>query len=112
MIRIFIRLVLALGLSLAAAMPALARPLEAERAQGLVGDQADGYLGVISGGSPALKAQVAQINAARAQQYAEIAKQRGTSPTAVGVITGQTLYNETPHGQYFRDASGNWVRKP
>jgi uncharacterized protein YdbL (DUF1318 family) len=112
MIRIFIRLVLALGLSLAAAAPALAKPLEAERAQGLVGDQADGYLGIVSGGNPALQAQVAQINAARAQQYAEIAKQRNTTPTAVGAITGQTLYNETPSGQYFRDASGNWVRKP
>jgi uncharacterized protein YdbL (DUF1318 family) len=99
-------------MSLALILPAAARPLEAERAQGLVGDQADGYLGIVSGGTPALQAQVANINTARAQEYAQIAKQRGTTPTAVGAITGQTLYGQTPAGQYFRDASGNWIRKP
>lgn len=112
MTRFVTRMILALVLSLAAALPAMARPLEAERAQGLVGDQADGYLGVVTGGNPALQAQVAQINTQRAQQYAEIARQRGTSPAAVGAITGQTLYNETPKGQFFRDANGNWIRKP
>ena len=112
MTRILTRLAMALLLTFAAALPAAARPLEAERAQGLVGDQADGYLGIVTGGTPALQGQVAQINAARAQQYAEIAKQRGTTPTAVGAITGQTLYAQTPSGQYFKDANGNWVRKP
>jgi len=112
MIRSLIRLALALSLGFAFILPADARALETERAQGLVGDQADGYLGVVAGGSPTLQAEVANINAQRAREYAEIAKQRGISPAAVGAITGQTLYSETPSGQYFRDANGNWVRKP
>ena len=82
------------------------------RAQGLVGDQADGYLGIVSGASAALQGQVAQINAERAQQYAQIAKQQGTTATAVGAITGQQLYSQTPSGQYFRDANGSWIKKP
>lgn len=105
-------LTLVLALLLGSVFPAAARPLEAERAQGLVGDQADGYLGIVSGGSAQLRAQVAEINAQRSAQYAEIARQQGTSPTAVGAITGQQLYGQTPSGEYFRDASGSWVRKP
>src|SRR5258708_4106194 len=110
--RSLLSLALALSLCFAFILPPAARPLEAERAQELVGDQADGYLGVVAGGSPAWQAEVANINAQRAQQYAEIAKQRGTSPTAVGAVTGQTLYDQTPAGQYFRDSNGNWIRKP
>jgi uncharacterized protein len=112
MSRILTPIALALALLIGAVLPASARPLEAERAQGLVGDQADGYLGVVSGGIPALQAQVAAINAERARQYADIAKQQGTTATAVGAITGQQLYLQTPSGQYFRDANGSWVRKP
>ena len=112
MSRILTSIVLAFALIVGAALPASARPLEGERAQGLVGDQADGYLGIVSGGNPALQAQVAQINAERAQQYAQIAKQQGTTATAVGAITGQQLYAQTPSGQYFRDANGNWIKKP
>lgn len=112
MSRILISLVLALVLALGSVSPAAARAMEAERAQGLVGDQADGYLGIVSSGNPALAAQVAQINAERARQYAEIAKQQGTTATAVGAIFGQQLYQATPSGQYFRDASGAWIRKP
>ena len=110
--RILSSIVLALALMVGATLPASARPLEAERAQGLVGDQADGYLGMVSGGNPALQGQVAQINAERAQQYAVIAKQQGTTATAVGAITGQQLYQSTPSGQYFRDANGSWIKKP
>jgi uncharacterized protein YdbL (DUF1318 family) len=110
--RILTAIALAVTLLCGTVLPAAARPLEAERAQGFVGDQADGYLGIVSGGTPALQAQVAQINADRAQQYAAIAKQQGTTATAVGAITGQQLYAQTPSGQYFRDASGSWIKKP
>jgi len=112
MSRFLTAIALVFALLFGAVLPAAARPLEPERAQGFVGDQADGYLGIVSGGTPALQAQVAAINAERAKQYAEIAKQQGTTATAVGVITGQQLYAATPSGQYFRDANGNWIKKP
>lgn len=95
-----------------AVTPAAARPLEGARAQGLVGDQADGYLGVVSSAGASYAGQVAQVNAARRQEYARLAQQQGTSVEAVGAIFGVKLWEQTQSGEYFRDASGNWVRKP
>ena len=92
--------------------PAVARPLEGARVQGLVGDQADGYLGVVSSAGSSYAQQVAQVNAARRQEYTKVAKQQGTSVEAVGAIFGAKLWQQTKSGEYFRDASGRWVKKP
>lgn len=94
------------------ATPATARPLEGARAQGLVGDQADGYLGIVSAAGNGYAGQVAQVNAARRQEYAKVAQQQGTSVEAVGAIFGAKLWQQTRSGEYFRDAGGHWVKKP
>lgn len=93
--------------------PAAARALDAERAQGLVGDQADGYMGVVSAGASAdVAGEVARINLERQQEYARIAQEQGTTVEAVGAIFGQKLYGRAKSGEYFRDAAGQWIRKP
>ncbi len=92
--------------------PASARALEQERHAGLVGDQADGYLGVVQGGNGALQKSVDEINIGRREEYARIAGQQGTSPDAVGAIFGEKLWQQTGSGEYFRGANGAWLKKP
>lgn len=102
-----------LALVLGATAPAFARALEAERRAGLVGDQADGFMGVVSPNAPPeVVRKVQEVNAERRAYYAERAKARGTSVEVVGVIFAQQLYAETKSGEYFRDQNGVWVKKP
>jgi uncharacterized protein YdbL (DUF1318 family) len=102
----------ALGLSLALglATPALALDLGEAKAKGLVGEQADGFLGVVSGNGEA-SALAEQVNAKRRAEYAEIAKKRGTSVDAVAKLAGAKLVERTPGGQYARGSDGRWVKK-
>ncbi|MCP5432238.1 MAG: YdbL family protein [Alphaproteobacteria bacterium] len=99
--------------SFAALDGALARPLEAERKAGLVGDQADGYLGVVKPPAPAdVQRQVDELNLKRRNLYRDKAKELNTSLQAVEAIYGKQLYEQTPSGEYFRGSDGAWAKKP
>lgn len=105
-------LALALGLTLAAAMPAEAQSLEELKAQGLVGERPDGFLGIVPSTVPAgVVSTVDRINAERRQAYAEIAAQNGTSVEAVGIVTAEKLYAKAAPGHYLMNKSGQWVKK-
>jgi uncharacterized protein len=105
------------GLAIAAAAPALAESASAKaavdqaKAAGVVGEQADGFLGLVGGGDPAVRAAVAEINAGRAQAYREAAGRSGVSPEAAGQATARQLAARLPPGQYFRTADGRWERR-
>jgi uncharacterized protein YdbL (DUF1318 family) len=104
---------LALIALLAAALPvapATAQNLEQAKARGLVGEQADGYVGVVEASAEA-RALAERVNAKRRAEYAEIAKKRGTSVDAVAQLAGQKLVQRTPGGQYVRGSDGRWVKK-
>lgn len=95
------------------ASPAHARALDGARKAGLVGEQSDGYLGVVSGGAPAdVVRQVQQINAGRRAYYSQIAKQYGQAVSEVGKANAVSLIQETRSGEYYRDPSGRWVKRP
>jgi uncharacterized protein YdbL (DUF1318 family) len=86
--------------------------VDAAKARGLVGEQADGFLGfVMPAADPALAAAAAEINAGRAQVYREIAARTGVTPEASGQATAQQLFARLPVGQYFKTLTGMWVRK-
>jgi len=111
--------VLAIGLSLAAAAaaPALAQTaaakaaVDAGKAAGTVGEQADGYLGIVSGGDAALRASVAEINTGRAAAYKDIAAKTGVTPEAAGQATAKQLYSRLAPGQYWKPLDGGWMKK-
>lgn len=111
---------IALGLAAVAAVsaPALAQSpaakalVDAAKAQGIVGEQADGFLGFVSGGGDAaLQAAVREINAGRAQAYREIAARTGVTEQAAGQATFNNLLPRIPSGQYYRPLNGGWTRK-
>jgi uncharacterized protein YdbL (DUF1318 family) len=105
-------------LMLAVATPAFAdlaadkTAVDAAKAAGTVGEQADGYLGFVSGsGNAALAAAVNAINAGRRQVYAQTAGKTGVSAEAAGQATGAQLIAKTPAGQYIKPLGGNWTKK-
>ena len=111
--------VLAMGLSLAiagasaaSAQSAAAKAaVDAGKAAGVVGEQADGYLGIVSGGDAALRASVAEINTGRSAVYKDIAAKTGVTPEAAGQATAKQLYARVAPGQYWKPLEGGWMKK-
>ena len=82
------------------------------KADGLIGEQADGYLGLVVQNAPAdVKKLVADVNAKRKSGYQKIAKKQGTSLSEVEKVGGNTAFQKTLKGNYFRDANGAWRKK-
>ena len=110
-------LALAASLGAVALAPAFAQSaaakaaVDAGKASGTVGEQADGYLGVVSGGDAALRAAVAEINAGRAAAYKDIAAKTGVTPEAAGQATAKQLYARVAPGQYWKPLEGGWMKK-
>lgn len=111
--------VLALGLTMTAAGAGLAMAqsaaakatVDAAKTAGTVGEQADGYLGIVSGGDAALRAAVAEINTGRAAAYKDIAAKTGVTAEAAGQATAKQLYARLAPGQYWKPLDGGWIKK-
>jgi uncharacterized protein YdbL (DUF1318 family) len=92
--------------------PAQAGALEDAKAEGLVGERVDGYLGVVDSGAPgSVKSMVNEINAEREAKYAQIAKKQDAPTSAVAQIAGEKLVKRAPKGEYVMGASGKWQKK-
>jgi uncharacterized protein YdbL (DUF1318 family) len=104
-------------LMLAAATPAFAdlaadkATVDTAKAAGTVGEQADGFLGIVGGADGAVAAAVKAINAGRAGVYAQTAGKSGVTAAAAGQATGAQLIAKTPPGQYIKPLDGNWTKK-
>jgi len=86
--------------------------VDAAKAQGIVGEQGDGYLGFVKGSADAATtAAVTEINAARADTYRQTAAKTGVSPDAAGQAVAIQLQARMPAGQYFKPLGGSWVQK-
>ena len=91
---------------------AMASPLTQPKADGLIGEQADGYIGFVTSNVPAdVRKLVEQINAKRKAGYQRIAQQQGTSLADVEKVGGNTAIDKTLRGNYIRGANGVWVKK-
>ena len=83
--------------------------LPAAKAQGLVGEQPDGYLGVIkAGGDTAAVVQL--INNARRTEYQKLATANGLQLADVEVMAGQKALDKTQSGHFIL-LDGKWVKK-
>ena len=103
---------LALLISMIAVSVAVASPLTQPKADGLIGEQANGYIGLVKQNVPAdIKKLVNDVNAKRRAGYQKIAKKQGTSLADVERVGGNTAIDKTVRGNYIRDASGTWRRK-
>lgn len=98
----------------AAAMSADSKTVvDGAKAQGVVGEQADGFLGFVkSAGDPAVEGAVRDINSGRAALYRETAQKNGVSVEAAGAATfNQVVQSRLKPGEFYRPAGGGWTRK-
>jgi len=114
MLRRFTGAFLAFALIAALGTLASASGLDLERAkdQGLVGERADGYVGIVVAHADApVQALVNGVNAKRRAAYEEIARKNGTSVDAVAVLAGAKLIERAASGEWVTDADGVWRKK-
>lgn len=102
----YLVLVAALLLSVTAA----ALDLNQAKSEGLVGEQPNGYLGVVKA-TPAAVELVSDINDKRRSAYERIAKQNGITLDQVSKLAGQKAIERTAAGEYIKTPTGQWVEK-
>jgi uncharacterized protein YdbL (DUF1318 family) len=91
--------------------PAQKAVVDAAKALGTVGEQGDGYLGLVSAADASTQSAVAAINAGRAKAYADIAAKSGVTVSAAGEATAQQLFERLPPGAYYKPLGAGWQRK-
>jgi hypothetical protein len=104
----------AAGLAFGGIAAAASAAIDEAKAQCIVGEQADGYLGIVDPmkASAELRREVRENNQQRKAIYAESASRNGTTIEIVAALTAEKLINEAPSGQCVRDQNGTWLRKP
>lgn len=80
----------------------------AARAAGQVGEQPDGYLGVVGGGGPELRALVSSINIQRKAAYTQKASASGATVEQLAFTSGCNLIRQTAAGEKYRTPGGEW----
>ena len=85
--------------------------VEQAKDQCIVGEQADGYLGVVSGktASDAVRREIRDINQQRKSYYADIAKRNGVSVDVTATLTAEKLIGQAQLGECVRNQQGRWV---
>ncbi len=102
----------ALALIGGVAVPVLAQQRDpayaAARAEGRVGEQPDGYLGIVGNADPALQRLVDDINIKRRAVYAEKAKENSATLEAYALTAGCQAIARTVSGEKYRAPDGSW----
>jgi uncharacterized protein YdbL (DUF1318 family) len=114
------KLVLAIAFSLAAvaggaayAHAMMQADTSAElRATGQVGEQSNGYLGIVGSATADLRARVNAVNIRRRAAYTELAGKRGVQIEEVAATMAcELLATSVLPGQYYRLADGEWRQR-
>ncbi len=102
----------ALALAGVVAVPALAQQRDpayaAARASGKVGEQPDGYLGIVGNADPATQRLVDDINIKRRAVYADKAQKNNATLEAYALSAGCTAVLRTVAGEKYRAPDGTW----
>ncbi len=89
-----------------------AEEIDAAKQAGIVGEQSDGYLGLVRGdATPEVVSLVDEVNGKRRTAYEEIATRNGTPVEAVARLAGAKLVERAGPGEYVRDDTGKWKQK-
>ena len=108
--------VAALGVAAGAALAQTAQQkamIDSAKAEGIVGEQADGYLGFrITPSDPALTQAVVVTNDARREAYAR----RGQAAGTTGAVAGARMFESQllpriSSGEWYRNSEGRWVQR-
>ena len=82
------------------------------KAQGWVGEQGNGYLGLGRDDAPArLKALVTEVNGQRKAEFTQIAAKNGISEAEAAKVFAREAAARTLPGNYIQNPAGGWVKK-
>jgi uncharacterized protein YdbL (DUF1318 family) len=95
---------------LSIAFSACAVTLDQAKQQGLVGEQANGYLGVVVASSE-VNSLVMSVNKKRKDIYLKLARKNNLSMKQVTALAGDKAISKTRTGHLIQDLSGEWVKK-
>lgn len=82
----------------------------AARAAGQVGEQPDGYLGIVGTATPELRALVNNLNIQRKKQYTDQAA-AGSTVQQMAFVTGCNLILRTAPGEKYQAPDGRWLTR-
>ncbi len=101
-------------IALAGASYAASPTIESAKARCIVGEQADGYLGIVDSdkASSELRREVESINMQRKAAYANLAERNGVTVEAAAKVTAERLMNQAPSGHCIRGEDRTWYKKP
>jgi len=86
--------------------------LQEAKNEGLVGEQRNGYVGLVMESAPAeVMALARDVNNQRRELYQQIARQNSLTVEQVAALAFKKAVEATSTGQYLQDASGAWVKK-
>ncbi|MDQ1232062.1 YdbL family protein [Sphingomonas sp. SORGH_AS_0879] len=92
------------GMAMAQRDPAYA----AARAAGQVGEQPDGYLGIVGAATPELRTLVNSINIQRKAAYTQKAQASGATVEQMAFTSGCNLIAQTASGEKYKTPEGVW----
>jgi hypothetical protein len=111
---VFASAIVAAALALAAPSWAQDAAIAQARAAGLVGEQADGYLGFVPGASISadLRGRVDQNNIQRRTLYTRRAAERSVSVNEMAAaVACEVFANRIAMGERYRDEAGQWRQR-
>ncbi len=104
--------ILVAGATIAASAAAFALDIQEAKNAGWVGEQRDGYVGLVAPSAPAeARTLVAEVNAARRDNYRAIAGRTGAELRAVELLAAEKALQKTQSGHYVQTENGAWTRK-
>ena len=91
---------------------AFAADLKTAKDQGWVGEQNNGYLGLVKSDAAAdVKAQVSDVNGQRRAQFVQIAAKNGIAEAEAARVFAREAEARTSPGNYIQNPAGGWVKK-
>lgn len=106
------RLIMAALATILISVAAFAMDLQQAKSAGWVGEQIDGYVGLVRGDAPPeVRQLVNSVNDQRRQHYRRIASEQGIEVRQVELLAAEKAIEKTPPGQHVQNTSGSWVRK-
>ena len=110
--RLIVAALLASGIAGPAAAMLQADTSAELRATGQVGEQWDGYMGVVGSAPPALVARMNALNIKRRAYYTELASQRSAKIEEVGAAMACDIFRDGVRpGQYYRLPDRIWRQR-
>jgi len=98
----------------ATAADAASAAIEAAKDNCIVGEQSDGYLGIVddAAASEGIRREVRSINQQRKSAFASLAAKNGVTIEDTAALTGKKLVENAGSGECVQLPDGSWAKQP